>query len=200
MDGSIRLRVLIADDDEDVQKAIKRSAARAGYEVLQVYDGLAVLDRAKEEQPDVILLDVTMPGADGRDVLRQLKLDPATERIPVLICSGRTDQTDRIVGLGLGAEDYVNKPFAADELMRKIAKLIEKSSQLSKISDASLVRAQFDQAIESATAGRIEDAQAALRAGQRRLERIRQSLTKSQTAELDEHAQRASQALREAPG
>jgi DNA-binding response OmpR family regulator len=127
MGEPVKLKLLVADDDEDMQKAIKRIAERGGYEVVQEFDGSTVLETTRTERPDLILLDVTMPGADGRDVLAALKSDPATASIPVIVCSGRTDHTDRLVGLELGAEDYVAKPFEPAELLRKIAWVVEKS-------------------------------------------------------------------------
>jgi twitching motility two-component system response regulator PilH len=196
----VTFKLLVADDDKDLQKALKRVAERAGYEVCQAFDGARVLDAVKGGRPHLILLDVTMPGADGRDVLRQLKQDPDVSSIPVLICSGRTSHTDRIAGLELGAEDYIEKPFNAALLMNKIARLIEKSSQPAAITDAGLVRTQLEHAIEAAQAGQLEVAEAALGAGLHRLERVRLDLRAEQIAELEALGQRAGEAVATARG
>src|SRR5262245_57589299 len=98
MASALKGKLLIVDDDEDVQKALKRAAESAGFEVLQEFDGIQVWTVARSELPDVILLDVNMPQSDGRDVLKQLKADPITATIPVIICSSRAAQHDRHVG------------------------------------------------------------------------------------------------------
>jgi two-component system, OmpR family, phosphate regulon response regulator PhoB len=121
----LKLKLLIADDDEDVQRVIKRLAERAGYEVIQVFRGPDVLPTAVAQRPDLVLLDVSMPGADGAEVLRQLKQDPVTANTPVILCSGSTDDPDRLAELFPGADDYVAKPFAIDGLLGKIATLMK---------------------------------------------------------------------------
>lgn len=122
-----KARLLIVDDDEGLQALLFRAAEAAGYEVVQVFDGEAALRHAAESRPDLILLDVMMPKLDGRDVLRRLKADPATARIPVIVCSARGEQSDRLVGLELGAHEYLDKPFRLDMLLRRIEYLLWKT-------------------------------------------------------------------------
>ena len=117
-------RILLADDDRDVQRAVWRVATQHGHELIQVTVGGAVFASALLIKPDLIVLDVAFPDADGRDLLAQLKADPRTKKIPVLVWSGRQDRASesRIV-LSLGAEDYVEKSDALT-LMGKIERLL----------------------------------------------------------------------------
>src|SRR6266511_1016546 len=88
-------RILVVDDDEGLQRAVKRAAETAGYEVAQVYDGHDALSLAAKEKFDLILLDINMPAMDGRDVLSRLKRNTETAIIPVLVLSSRSGQLDR---------------------------------------------------------------------------------------------------------
>lgn len=117
-------RILLADDDPAVQRTVQRVAAEFGHELFQVRKGMAVLPSALENNPDLIVLDIGFPDADGRDVLAQLKAEPRTAAIPVLVWSGRHDlETERRIAISLGAEDYVEKTDA-QLLMRKIERLL----------------------------------------------------------------------------
>src|SRR3954468_21311777 len=102
-------RILFADDDPGVQRALKRLADKNGFELLPILSGSDVYQAALETTPDLIVLDIQFPDADGRDVLAQLKADHRTRGIPVVVWSGRNPQSDRRIALDLGAEDYVEK-------------------------------------------------------------------------------------------
>jgi DNA-binding response OmpR family regulator len=121
----MNVRILVVDDDEALQRAIKRAAEAAGYEVAQTSDGRDALTLAAKEKFDLILLDINMPAMDGRDVLSRLKGNTETSSIPVLVFSSRSGQLDRHVALELGAEDFVEKPMDGRLLMGKIGRLIE---------------------------------------------------------------------------
>lgn len=117
-------RILLADDDPTVQRAALRVATEFGHEVVQVRTGMAVLAIALQQKPDLIVLDIGFPDADGRDLLAQLKADVRTAQIPVLVWSARHDhESERRIALSLGAEDYVEKTDA-QLLMRKIERLL----------------------------------------------------------------------------
>lgn len=117
-------RILLADDDPTVQRAVLRVATEFGHQVLQVRTGMAVLSIALQQKPDLIVLDIGFPDADGRDLLAQLKADTRTAQIPVLVWSARHDyESERRIALSLGAEDYVEKTDA-QLLMRKIERLL----------------------------------------------------------------------------
>jgi CheY-like chemotaxis protein len=102
-------RLLFADDDPGVQRAVKRLAEKNGFELVQVLAGSDVYEAAVAQAPDLIVLDIHFPDADGRDVLSRLKADPRTRAIPVVVWSGRDPNSDRRIALDLGAEDYVEK-------------------------------------------------------------------------------------------
>jgi DNA-binding response OmpR family regulator len=125
--GAGKPTVLLVDDDVDLQRAIKRFAEAAGYAVIQAFDGTDAMVLARVEVPDIIVLDVNMPGCDGRDVLAQLKRDVMTRSIPVVLWSSRAEQSDRHVGLQLGAADYLEKPCSPAVLMRKIDHLLDRA-------------------------------------------------------------------------
>ena len=117
-------RILLADDDPTVQRAALRVATEFGHEVVQVRTGMAVLEITLQQKPDLIVLDIGFPDADGRDLLAQLKADVRTAQIPVLVWSARHDhESERRIALSLGAEDYVEKTDA-QLLMRKIERLL----------------------------------------------------------------------------
>jgi CheY-like chemotaxis protein len=119
-----RCRIVLADDDPTVQRAVRRVAARFGHEIVSVTDGAAVFETASRCAPNLIVLDVSFPDADGRDLLRQLKGSPATKDIPVLVWSARQDRdSESRIALSLGAEDYVEKSDA-ELLMRKIERVL----------------------------------------------------------------------------
>jgi DNA-binding response OmpR family regulator len=116
--------ILVVDDDESVQRTFKRSAERAGYGVQVASNGSDALAIAAGGKVDLVLLDINMPGIDGRDVLSRLKSNPATSNIPVLIQSARVDQLDRHCVLDLGAVDFLMKPMLTRELLGKIDRAI----------------------------------------------------------------------------
>ena len=102
-------RILFADDDPSVQRALQRLAGQYGFELQPVMAGADVYQTVLASKPDLIVLDIHFPDADGRDVLAQLKADQRTSSIPVVVWSGRDPQSDRRIALDLGAEDYVEK-------------------------------------------------------------------------------------------
>jgi DNA-binding response OmpR family regulator len=119
------IRILFIDDDDAIQRAVKRTAEAFGYEVLQALDGPQGLELAAKERIDVILLDINMPMMDGRDVLKRLKQDTKTAGIPVLMLSTRDGQYDRQVALELGADDFSEKPFETRLLFKKIERVVQ---------------------------------------------------------------------------
>ena len=117
-------RILLADDDPAVQRAVQRVAHEFGHTVLQVSKGAEVLAMTLEQKPDLLVLDLGFPDADGRDLLSELKSDPRTKDIPVLVWSAERDlEKERRIALSLGAEDYVEKTDA-QLLLRKIERLL----------------------------------------------------------------------------
>lgn len=119
-------RILLADDSAAIQKLVKRVAERFGHELIAALAGARVLDIAASQLPDVIVLDLEFPDADGRDILAALKADDRTKRIPVLVWSGRDNRgSDSRISLDLGAEDYVEKGDA-QLLLHKLERVLLK--------------------------------------------------------------------------
>lgn len=116
-------RILLADDNTNLQQSVKRAAAREGYEVISVEIGLEVVAIAAQLQPDVLVLDIRFPDADGRDLLQQLKENPSTTAIPVIVWSGSQHESVRRTALALGAEDFVDKRDP-ESLLPKIAQIL----------------------------------------------------------------------------
>jgi two-component system, OmpR family, KDP operon response regulator KdpE len=116
-------RILFADDDPSLQRALKRLAEQNGFELIPVLAGADVYEAAVRCAPDLIVLDIHFPDADGRDVLSRLKADARTSNIPVVVWSGRDPQSDRRIALDLGAEDYVEKREPAT-LLPKIERVL----------------------------------------------------------------------------
>ena len=114
----LRPRIVLADDNADVRAYVKRLLNR--YEVLTATDGIRALELVRTRIPDLVLLDVTMPGMDGVSVLRELRDDAATRSLPVILLSARAGADDRIEGLEAGADDYLQKPFNARELVARV--------------------------------------------------------------------------------
>jgi DNA-binding response OmpR family regulator len=115
------LRVAVIDDDPDMVKVIRVMLRVKGIEVLEACSGMKGYALVKRELPDAVLLDIMMPDIDGFEVLRKIKLDPETYRIPVIFVSARTGSQHIEKGLSLGAQGYVTKPFNPDELFGEIA-------------------------------------------------------------------------------
>jgi DNA-binding response OmpR family regulator len=117
-------RILLGEDNELLQRAVKRIAEEHEFEVIQTTLGAQVLPLSIEKQPHVIVLDISFPDMDGRDVLARLKADERTRGIPVLVWSGRFEgESDRRIALDLGAEDYVDK-IDAEALLRKVERIL----------------------------------------------------------------------------
>jgi len=121
--AALVLRLLVADDDAEAREVLAL-ALGPGFDLLAAADGQEALDLARAGHPDIILLDLTMPKLDGFEVLERLAADPATAEIPVLLVSARHDENGKVRGLGLGAVDYLEKPFSAPELRARVERTV----------------------------------------------------------------------------
>jgi two-component system response regulator MprA len=119
-------RVLIAEDDRAVRDALVRALELEGYEVCAVPDGAQALATLETERPHVVVLDVMMPNVDGLSVCRRMRA--TGDRTPVLMLTARIEVSDRVAGLDAGADDYLPKPFAVDELLARLRALVRRSS------------------------------------------------------------------------
>jgi len=117
-------RILVVDDDATVSEVVARYLQRDGYTVETVADGRLALDRALAEPPDLVVLDLMLPGVDGLEVCRRLR---ALAPVPIVILTARSQESDRIVGLDLGADDYVSKPFSTKELVARVRAVLRRA-------------------------------------------------------------------------
>jgi DNA-binding response OmpR family regulator len=125
-----RKRILVVDDERELVELIALNLQRNGYETLTAFDGATGLDLARKQKPDLLILDVMMPGLSGRDVTMALKGSPETAGIPILMLTAKTEETDIIVGLSMGADDYVTKPFSMKVLMARVAAVLRRKAAL----------------------------------------------------------------------
>ena len=119
--------VLIIDDEPDLISVLDYNLTKLGFLVLPASNGEEGLSLATEHLPDIILLDLMMPGLDGWEVCKRLRKESKTARIPILMLTARGDESDRIVGLELGADDYVSKPFNVGEVIARIKAILRRS-------------------------------------------------------------------------
>lgn len=123
------LRVLIVEDEKPISELIRISLAGAGYQCVCVYDGLAAADRIEQEQFDLVLLDVMLPGADGFEVMEYIR----PRDIPVIFLTARGTVSDRVKGLKLGADDYLVKPFEIAELLARVETVLRRYHKLDRV-------------------------------------------------------------------
>jgi DNA-binding response OmpR family regulator len=120
---------LIAEDDRDIRELVAAKLRSSGYTVIAVADGTEALTQLREQRPDVALLDVMMPGISGLDIITELRADPATASIPVILLSARSQEFDVENGIAIGAADYVVKPFSPRELVLRVDAVLDRIRQ-----------------------------------------------------------------------
>jgi len=123
-----RGRVLIIEDDKDILNLVAWHLKAADYEVLKAEDGVSGLETALREKPDLVVLDLMLPGMDGLDVCKTLKRNKETGAMPIIMLTARGEEADRIVGLELGADDYVVKPFSPRELVLRVQAVMRRAA------------------------------------------------------------------------
>ncbi|GAB3764880.1 DNA-binding response OmpR family regulator [Nocardioides ginsengisegetis] len=133
-------RILVVEDEPVINQAVTDRLRSSGYEVVQAFDGPGAVRLCAETAPDLVLLDVMLPGFDGHEVCRRIQAD---RPVPVLMLTARDDEADILVGLGVGADDYLTKPFRMRELVARVAALlrrVERAAELATRSAGSLDR------------------------------------------------------------
>jgi two-component system alkaline phosphatase synthesis response regulator PhoP len=120
-------RILVAEDDPDIASLLAHYLQRAGFEADMVTSGRDVLPRIKKAPPDLLLLDIMLPGLDGLEVCRAVRSDEHTAAIPIIMVTAKGEESDRIVGLELGADDYITKPFSPNEVIARIRALLRRA-------------------------------------------------------------------------
>ncbi|MDO7787969.1 winged helix-turn-helix domain-containing protein [Desulforamulus aquiferis] len=130
-------KVLVVDDEQPILELVKYNLEREGYEVLVASDGNAGITLARTENPDLIVLDVMLPGQDGLSVCRTLHQDKETRAIPIIMLSARGEELDKVLGLEMGADDYITKPFSPRELIARIKARLRRNPSDSNTMDQS---------------------------------------------------------------
>ncbi|NNC88522.1 MAG: response regulator transcription factor [Akkermansiaceae bacterium] len=137
-------KVLIVEDEPDVADLVSFNLQRAGFETVIAHDGVAGLRLALEAEPDLILLDLMMPGMDGYAVFKELRRDNRTSQTPVIMLTARAQTEDRIQGLEAGADDYLTKPFSPKELVLRVQSVLRRSESAPGAAEFSLGALRFD--------------------------------------------------------
>jgi two-component system phosphate regulon response regulator PhoB len=122
-------KILVVEDDPDISELLQFNLEKSGYAPFWAENGEEALKLAQKQLPDLILLDILLPGLNGLEVCRRLKRDPALEHIPIIMVTAKGEEMDRIVGLELGADDYIVKPFSIREILLRIQKLLERKEK-----------------------------------------------------------------------
>ncbi len=121
-------RILIIEDDKDIVELVRYNLEKERFQVAWASDGLSGLAQVRKSPPDLLLLDLMLPKLPGLEVCREIRRDPSLNRLPILMLTARGEEADRVVGLELGADDYVTKPFSPRELVARVKALLRRSA------------------------------------------------------------------------
>jgi len=122
-------KILVIEDEREILDLVRHYLEKEGFRTRMVADGAGGLAAARQERPDLIVLDLMLPGMNGLEVCKKLRADPATALTPVIMLTAKAEETDRIVGLELGADDYLTKPFSTKELVARIKALLRRAER-----------------------------------------------------------------------
>jgi len=120
-------KILVVDDEDVLVETLAYNLEQAGYRVVTAADGSSALDAARSELPDLIILDIMLPGMDGLEVCRQLRRENSTATTPIVMLTAKGDEIDKVVGLEIGADDYITKPFGRRELLARVRALLRRA-------------------------------------------------------------------------
>jgi phosphate regulon transcriptional regulator PhoB len=129
----MREKILIVEDEKDIVKMLEYNLKKEGFRTISAQDGEDALEYAAREHPDLIILDLMLPGMDGLEVCKELKKETKTALIPIIMLTAKVQESDRVVGLELGADDYVTKPFSPRELIARIKAVLRRVKEKDKL-------------------------------------------------------------------
>jgi two-component system alkaline phosphatase synthesis response regulator PhoP len=124
--------ILIIEDEKDITEAIEYNLSKEGYKISKAFDGTTGFKSAQAKIPDLIILDLMLPGMDGFEVCKQLKKDPKTANLPIIILTAKSGEVDKVLGLELGADDYITKPFSMRELVARVKTVLKRYEKKEK--------------------------------------------------------------------
>ncbi len=136
-----RKSVLVVDDEKDLVDLISYNLTKNGYDVLTANSGTDALEIARSRRPDLMVLDLMLPGIDGTEVARRLKSEPATANIPIIMLTAKGEETDVVVGLTIGADDYVTKPFSMKILLARLNNVLRRREATAQTAEGSILTA-----------------------------------------------------------
>ena len=122
-------RILVVEDDQDIAALITHHLGTAGYVSEVLHTGDKVLSQVQEKPPSLVILDLMLPGQNGLDICRAIRADPHCSNVPIIIVTAKTEETDRIIGLEVGADDYVTKPFSPKELISRVGAVLRRTNR-----------------------------------------------------------------------
>ena len=122
-------KILLVDDEASIRELIRFNLERAGYRVQEATDGNEAINAVRQTKPDLVVLDLMLPGLDGLDVCRLVKGNRETAAIPIIMLTAKTEEVDKVIGLELGADDYMTKPFSPRELVARIKAVLRRSQK-----------------------------------------------------------------------
>lgn len=130
-----RPRILVIEDERQLTDVLRYNLEREGYEVVLSHDGHEGLRKAQMQLPDLVILDLMLPGMDGLEVCRELRSGDRTRRVPIIILTAKSEETDQIVGFSMGADDYVTKPFSPKVLLQRVKAMLRRVEAATDSSD-----------------------------------------------------------------
>jgi len=128
-------RILVVDDEKNIVELIRMNLERSGFETIPAYTGREALDEIDKSLPDLILLDLMLPDIDGLEICSRLKMNRKTKDIPIIMLTAKSEESDKVIGLGLGADDYVTKPFGVRELEARIKTVLRRVDTINELKE-----------------------------------------------------------------
>jgi len=125
-------KILVIDDEKDIVELIRYNLKNEGFSVIQAYDGETAIKMAKTQKPDLLILDLMLPGMNGIDVCKAIRANPETAHLPIIMLTAKADEVDKIIGLEIGADDYITKPFSVKELMARVRTILRRLQETKK--------------------------------------------------------------------
>ena len=119
-------KILIVDDEPDIVELVSYNLAREGFSTVKAHDGEAALGKVRTEKPDLVILDLMLPGIGGLDICKKIRANPETSLLPIIMLTAKGDEVDKIIGLEIGADDYMTKPFSVKELIARVRTVLRR--------------------------------------------------------------------------
>jgi two-component system alkaline phosphatase synthesis response regulator PhoP len=125
-------KILIVDDEEDIAELVSYNLTKDGFVTVRAHDGEAALRKIRLEKPDLLILDLMLPGMSGLDICKAVRSNPQTASLPIIMLTAKADEVDKIIGLEIGADDYMTKPFSVKELVARVRSILRRVQEGSK--------------------------------------------------------------------